>query len=253
MPVYFIRSEQIQRGKIEIGGDLAHHLRDVLRLREGETLLLADERPRRYLAKIVGRASSRLVLEILKEETPPPRSLPAVRLGLGLLKGEKMEWVLQKATELGVMRISPLRTARTTVAPKSERVERRLDRWMKIILEAAQQSGRWEVPRIDPPSDLRTFLGETASSEPKFAFWEEAPAAPLRPILRSALPGVPPPSAEAAILIGPEGGLEKGEVDEARRGGYRLLSLGPRTLRAETAALAALAIVQYEWEGGEGA
>jgi 16S rRNA (uracil1498-N3)-methyltransferase len=249
MPVYFIRSEQIHQGKIEIGGDLAHHLKDVLRCREGESILLVDEQPRRYLAKIVGRSSTRLNLEILKAEDPPQRRLPTLRLGLGLLKGEKMDWVLQKATELGVMRISPLQTARTTVAPKSERLERQRGRWMKIVLEAAQQSGRWDIPQVDPPSDFRTFLAETASSAFKLIFWEEASPSPLRPLLMAALQ---PSETQGTILIGPEGGLEKSEIEEARRIGYQVLSLGPRILRAETAVMAALAIVQYELEGAEG-
>lgn len=245
MPVYFIRSEQIDNGKIEIRGNLAHHLRDVLRYQEGETLRLVDERPKGYLVKMVERLPDRLVLEILQEESRPKQSLPALRLGIGLLKGEKMEWVLQKATELGGARISPLRTARTTVAPKSERLQRQHERWMKIASEAAQQSGRWEIPQIDPPSHLEAFLTETASYDFKLMFWEEAPPEPLRPALESALKSS---GAQGALLIGPEGGWEASEVDQARLQGYAILSLGGRTLRAETAALAALSIVQYELE-----
>lgn len=246
MPVYFIRSEQVHQGKIEIDGDLAHHLRDVLRCREGETLLLVDKQPRRYQAKIIERPPARLIFEILKEETPPRNRPPALRLGLGLLKGEKMEWVFQKATELGAMRISPLQTARTTVAPKAERTERQRERWMKIALEAAQQSGRWEAPQVDPPSDFKTFLAESAPYDFKLIFWEGAAPAPLRPRLREALHS---PAAQGALLIGPEGGLEKSEVDAAVEKGYDLLSLGPRILRAETAVIAALSIIQYELEG----
>ncbi|HLG21358.1 MAG TPA: RsmE family RNA methyltransferase [Candidatus Manganitrophaceae bacterium] len=245
MPVYFIRSEQIDRGKIVIGGDLAHHLRDVLRLREGETLFLVDEIPKRYFAKMVGRDSGRLLLEILREENAPAERLPKLRLGVGLLKGEKMEWIFQKATELGVSRISPLGSKRSEVRPKAERFDRQRGRWMKIATEAAQQSGRWDIPQIDPPSDLHAFVGETASYGFKLIFWEKAPVLPLRPLLE---PALRTSRSHGALLIGPEGGWETSEVEEAARQGYLPVSLGPRTLRAETACLAALSILQYELE-----
>jgi len=246
MPVYFIHSKQIDHGKIAVEGRLAHHLRDVLRSQEGETLLLVDEQPRRYTARLSKSRPSELIFDVVKEENPPPFPLPTLHLGIGLLKGEKLEWVLQKATELGVARITPLLTERVVVRPKADRLSHQQERWMKIITEAAQQSGRWTIPTLDLPTELLAFIARTAGDGLKLVFWEGAPSqSPRRPIAE-ALASEP---REGVLLIGPEGGLEKAEVDAACAMGYQALSLGPRILRAETAALAALSIVQYEIEG----
>lgn len=248
MPVYFISSDQIDQKKIEIGKSLAHHLQDVLRVKVGERLLLVDEQPKRYHAKVVESLPGRLVLAIESEErSPPARSM--IRLGVGLLKGEKMDWVLQKATELGAAVFSPLLTHRVIARPGPDRFPHQRERWTKIITEAAQQSGRWEVPRIDFPLDLETFLAESAPGF-KFIFYESAPAGPLRKKIAEAIDAFRPDApVQGTLLIGPEGGWEQSEVDRAVQKGYSVLSLGERTLRAETAALAALSIVQYEIEG----
>lgn len=246
MPVYFINSAQIDHGKIIVQDRLAHHLRDVLRSQEGETLLLVDEQPKRYTARLIESHPTRLTLEVLQEESPPSFPLPALHLGIGLLKGEKLEWVLQKATELGVARITPLVTERAVVRPKSDRLSHQQERWAKIITEAAQQSGRWTIPVLEPPAELLAFLARTAGCGMKLIFWEGMPARSPRRRIAEALASDP---REGVLLIGPEGGFEKAEVDAAGAMGYQALSLGARVLRAETAALAALSIVQYEIEG----
>lgn len=246
MPVYFINSAQVDHGKITVQDRLAHHLRDVLRSQEGETLFLVDEQPRRYTARLIESHPARLILEVLKEESPPPFPLPALHLGIGLLKGEKLEWVLQKATELGVARITPLVTERAVVRPKADRVSHQQERWTKIITEAAQQSGRWTVPILDPPTELLAFITRTAGDGLKLIFWEGAPSQSPRRRIAEGLASDP---REGVLLIGPEGGWEREEVDAACAMGYQALSHGARILRAETAALAALSIVQYEIEG----
>ena len=249
MPVYFISSAQIDQKKIEIDRHLAHHLQNVLRVKVGETLLLVDEQPKRYQAKVIESSPGRLLLTIEGEESSiGNRSM--VRLGIGMLKGEKMDWLLQKATELGVAVISPLITARVVVKPKSDRLSHQNDRWIKIITEAAQQSGRWEIPQLDPPAVLETFLGGTNPGF-KFIFYEGAPAGPLQKKMKEVIDTLPS-LFQGTLLIGPEGGWEKSEVDQAIEKGYSVLSLGERTLRAETAALAALSIMQYEIQGREG-
>ncbi|MBI3804878.1 MAG: 16S rRNA (uracil(1498)-N(3))-methyltransferase [Nitrospirae bacterium] len=245
MPIYFIRSAQVDQGHIIIRDQLTHHLRDVLRVEEGEILSLVDEQPKRYAARLIESSRSQLVLEIVREESPPPPLLPALHLGVGLLKGEKMEWVIQKATELGVARLTPLMTERAVVRPKSDRIAHQQERWLKIVTEAAQQSGRWTVPKLDPPMAFKDFLAESRGNGLKFFFWEGAPPTSPQAEIASALKAFPK---EGTLLIGPEGGWEKKEVDAAAEAGYRLLSLGSRVLRAETAVLAALAIVQYEIE-----
>lgn len=250
MPVYFIRSEQIKEKKIDVDDHLVHHLRDVLRLKEGETLSLVDERPRRYLCRVTLSSSSRFVLEIEKEEMPPEESRPEIRLGIGILKGEKMDWVIQKATELGVSRISPLVTRRVIARPRPDRADHRQRRWQKIATEAAQQSGRWEIPLLDLPLDFPGFMAETAGEGFKFMFTQGSPQkSVMGELIGSSFDCLP---IQGTLLIGPEGGWTKSELVEAAQHGYRTLSLGPRTLRSETAALAALSIVQYEIENESG-
>lgn len=249
MPVYFISSEQVDRKKIEIGRELAHHLQDVLRVKVGEVLFFVDEQPKRYQAKVVESLPGRLILSIEGEELSP-RKRPEIRLGIGLLKGEKMDWVLQKATELGVALISPLVTKRVIARPKEDRLAHQHDRWLKILTEAAQQSGRWEIPRLDRPCGLESFLAKTSPGF-KFIFYEAAPSGPVRRRIKETIDPIHPPF-QGTVLIGPEGGWEKSEVEAAMQSGYSILSLGERTLRAETAALAALAILQYEFENREG-
>jgi len=247
MPVYFICSEQITDKRIEVDNSLAHHLRNVLRLREGETLTLVDELPRRYLCRVISSSSSRFVLTIEKEEARPLENHPFIRLGIGLLKGEKMDWVVQKATELGVARMTPLVTQRVIARPRPERANHQQRRWEKIAMEAAQQSGRWEIPGIDLPIGLSDFMMEPADDHLKFMYMQEASQKEdIRELLGSR-PGDLLPL-QATLLIGPEGGWAQSEQDEGVQQGFTPLSLGPMTLRAETAVLAALSIFQYEFQ-----
>jgi 16S rRNA (uracil1498-N3)-methyltransferase len=250
VPVYFIRSEQINEKCVEVDDLLAHHLRNVLRLREGETLALVDERPRRYLCRVTLSSSSRFVLTIEKEERPHEENQPVIRLGIGLLKGEKMDWVVQKSTELGVSRISPLVTQRVIARPRPDRARHQKRRWEKIAMEAAQQSGRWEIPSLDPPSDLSDFMMETAGERFKFMFMQETlQKSGIRELIGTSFSPLP---IRATLLIGPEGGWAESERARGAQQGYTPLSLGPRTLRAETAALAALSIVQHEIQHAKG-
>ncbi len=244
MPVYFIRSEQVDGKVVRIGGPLAHHLKDVLRCRVGEVVVLVDERRRRYTTRVTATTAAEMACAIYQEETPPPAALRSLSLGLACLKGERMDWALQKATEMGVTRIAPLITARTVARPVASRQTHQHARWMGTVIEAAQQVGRWEVPSIAPPQTLATFL-DGAHSGFKLLFWEEADPADCHSVIRPSVAAAP---RAGTVLIGPEGGWEASEVDAAIAAGFRVASLGPRILRAETAALAALSVLQYEMD-----
>ncbi len=247
MPVYFIRSDQIDDKQVTLETDLVHHLRDVLRLKVGESLTLVDEQPKRYLCRVSASYPDPFRLEIESEVSPPAKQLGKLHLAVGMLKGEKMDWVVQKATELGVARLTPLITERTVVRVRPERLAHQQSRWLKIMTEASQQSCRWSLPQIDAPIELRDFLSESVSGLPsecfRFIFSERTPAEPSGDKIRLEIVQSP----EAGILlIGPEGGWEPSEVCEALKAGFLPVSLGEQILRAETAALAALAIVHYE-------
>ncbi len=248
MPVYFINNDDIVGETIRIGPPLSHHLIRVLRYQKGDILTLADaDFPQRYRAKITTVSSTNLRLEILQHEWGPAPRGPLLRMGMALIKGDGMDWAIQKATELGASRISPLITRYVVAKPRADRVEHQQRRWREIAKEAAQQCERWAIPQVDPPQPLEAFLPETADFQ--LIFWEKAPVTPLSPPIQSALNRSPK---TGTLLIGPEGGWAEEEVDRAKQCGYLPVSLGERLLRADTAALTALSIVQYEIQNRQG-
>jgi len=248
MPVYFIRSDQIHHDRVDVGTELNHHLRNVLRVKRGETITLVDERPRKYLARILNPHSEPITLQIEAETFPPKLDLTSVRLCVGLLKREKMDWIVQKATELGVSRITPLITERTIIRPQAKRTIHQVQRWVKIATEAAQQSCRWNVPSVDVPMDVNLFLGGGQLPGFQFIFSEHLPATACREKIQNKTAGA---IDQGSLLIGPEGGWTLSEIGAAERAGFIPLSLGERILRTETAALAALTIIQYELSNGD--
>ncbi len=239
MPSYFIRSTDRTGDLIVISGETARHLSGALRAKPQEEIFLVDERRTRYTAKIEQVDRNKITVRILSSSLAPAR-LQTLTVAQGLLKGDKMDWVIQKVTELGVDRIVPLITARTIKRPPQERRLRQQSRWERVALEAAQQSGRDTIPRVDPPLAFETYLKEPADL--KIIFWEKEIRAPAA--LFGDLASAP---ATISILLGPEGGFSKGEVAVAREAGYRSTSLGPRTLRAETAAVVGISLVQFLW------
>ena len=165
MPVYFIRSEQIDQNQVHLDKNLQHHLRNVLRLKVGESILLVDEHPKRYEARVTASHPHPIALSIESETLPPLQNSPTIRLAVALIKKDKMDWLVQKATELGVSRISPLITARTVIRPEMKKTLHQQTRWEKIAREAAQQSCRWDVPCIDAPLSFEALLSEKSEEK----------------------------------------------------------------------------------------
>ncbi len=242
MPFYFIQSNDLTDKTVRIGLPLAHHLQ-VLRYQKGDSLTLIDEHRHQYAARILSLSSNTIESEVLSETQAPPHKKPLLHLGMAIIKGDKMDWAIQKASELGVDRITPILTRRVVVKIHKDKLAHQQKRWLEIAKESAQQSERLDIPQIDMPMPLDSFLAETQSADMKFIFWEHAPPDPITPTIHAALAQLPN---TCAMIIGPEGGLEKEEVDRACEKGYIAVSLGERPVRAETAALAALTILQYE-------
>lgn len=247
MPIYFIRSDQIKNNRVEINPDLSHHLRDVLRVKVGESLTLIDELPNRYATKVIASYPNPLILEIEHIESSPVSPRPYIHLGIALLKRERMDWVVQKATELGVSRLTPLMTNRTVVKTRSERAMSQQKRWIKIATEASQQSCRWDIPQIDTPIEHNSFLKKKLNGGFRLIFSENLRSEPLQKTIQRETARIPN---AGILLIGPEGGWEASEISEALEADFVPVSLGEQILRAETAALAALAVVQYEMKNG---
>ncbi len=207
-------------------------------------MTLVDEARNRYDVTVSALFPDRLVTKIVSKKEADPPQTPQLHLGIALLKGDRTDWAIQKGVELGAARISVLTTRYVAIKIPNDKMARQQKRWFEIAKEAAQQSERLEIPEIDPPSTLSSFLEKTNSTDLKLLFWEkEASFLSFREAIES---GKVAKAETCAVLIGPEGGWEKGEVDQAIGKGYISVSLGKRPLRAETATLAALSILQYE-------
>lgn len=243
MPSFFVAADAVVPPVIRIEGPLLRHLRDSLRLHPGEPLVVTDDQGRRYRTEITQVTEKAIECRIVDTATAPVRTSPRVVLAQAILKSEKMDWVIQKATELGVDTIVPVQTKHGVVKLKPERVENQLARWQRIALEAAQQSERWTVPTIDKPTDL----AKAASSYPAAA--KLVLAERSSDMSMAAVPLQTEPDQSVVLLIGPEGGWDEAELHSLREQGCTVLTLGPRILRAETAAVAAISILQSRLGG----
>ncbi len=239
MPVFFVSPERIAPPTITITGDLLIHLRDSLRVQVGEVVLFGDGASHRYRAEITAMSKQTMAGRIVETISHSPLQCPALLLGQALLKGEKMDWVIQKATELGVNEIVPLQSCHSVVQIRTERLDAQLARWRRIALEAAQQSEQWRVPTIARPQSLAGFLTTRSTGMATFMLAERQEGNSLQTVdLPQDVTG------SVVILIGPEGGWSKEEVDIAEQAGSKLITLGHHILRAETAAVATISILQ---------
>lgn len=239
MPIFFIPTDFLTDQTLTIRGPLLRHIRDSLRVHRGEEIRVATETGLRYRARILTVTGSAITAEVLDRAQAPARQAPAVALAHALLKSDRMEWMIQKATELGVEEIVPLQTRRSVIRPKNARLPTQLERWNRIALEAAQQSERWTLPRIHAPVPCLEFFSEPRAPDTAFILGERVAGLSLH--------SVPLPDrteVTVIIAIGPEGGWEQDELTRAVEGGFQTISMGARILRSETAALAALSILQ---------
>lgn len=235
----------VDGAEIELPPELAHQVRDVLRLAAGETLTLLDGVGGEWSATVtaVSRARVRARLGTRRGSAAEPRT--QVVLCQGMLKAAKFEWVLQKGTELGLSTFVPLLCERA-VAGSEETGSAKRARWLRILAEATEQCGRTRLPALEEPRALAPVLATLPAGAIALIPWEEEHATPLRVALADALETPPTDSAAARaiyLFIGPEGGFSAREVALAREHGAIPVTLGPRILRAETAALVAATLV----------
>lgn len=214
----------------------SQHLTQVLRLRPGDPLVLFNGDGRDYPARMHTPDRGAAVVEIHEPGDPEPPARLRLHLGLGVSKGERMDFALQKAVELGVEQISPLFTERSVVRLAGERLAKRWQHWQGVVIAACEQSGRRRLPRLHAAAPLDVWL---ARGHPT--------ALLLDPRSDTPMPAIDPPEGGLVLLVGPEGGLAEHERALARRHGFLGVRLGPRILRTETAPLAALAVAQALW------
>jgi len=233
---FFLPPDCLRADLVPLPEEIAHHLATVLRLSEGEEILLLDGLGAVCRCRIESLSRRDGAARVLERRQQTERALP-VRLLQGLPKGDKMDLVLQKGTELGLTAFSPVFAARSVPTPSAERGEKRRRRWERIVREAAQQSRRVCLPRLGDVLPLGEALRHS-SEELRLMLWEEE-SLPLAEVLPAAAPR------DVAVLVGPEGGFCPEEVAAARACGFVPVGLGPRILRSETAGLAIAAVLQY--------
>lgn len=244
---FFVRPDQIVETdgsrRAYIRGTDVNHMKNVLRIMPGEQVLLSDGQGKDYRCRVVSLRAEEVAAEVLSEEEN--RELPAeLILYQGLAKGEKMEWIIQKAVELGVSRIVPMATENTVVKlePKKEEAKRR--RWQAIAESAAKQSKRSRIPEVEPVSALSDAVEEAAGNAVCFFAYEhqEGMAGTAREL------SLVKAGTRIAVFIGPEGGFSEKEAQIARKAGICPVSLGKRILRTETAGLALLSVLMMKLE-----
>lgn len=239
---FFVPREQIRDGVAFLPPDQIHHLRAVLRLKAGDEIEVFDGQGAAYLGKVETHGGE--IRIILLEELPAIEQPPVwVTLAPALIKANRFEWILQKATELGANEIMPLETRFSEIRIPRGRLESRMERWLRIVREASKQCRRLSIPQLHAPVQFQELLSlERPPSTSKLLFYEKA-----------ATPWSRTCSLTDRVLIctGPEGGWDATEIEAADAAGFRIFSLGPRILRAETAAIVSLAIIQFTAETSE--
>ena len=236
MPRFFIDEAVV--GTFRLVGEDAAHVAKSLRMRLGETLILCHDGVD-YTCKIVGFERDAVLVELVSVQPCAAEPNVAVTLFQGLPKGDKMDLIVQKAVEVGVGAIVPVVTKRCISRPDEKNLHKKVQRWQKIALEAAKQSGRGIVPKVLDVQDFPQAVTLGAQLEEAILFYEGG-GAPLKTLLQQAK--------SVAIFIGPEGGFEEDEVKCAVEAGVSICSLGNRILRTETAAIVASALTVYESE-----
>lgn len=214
----------------------SHYIGRVLRLAKGDAVQLFDGSGQEFAGSLLEVGKKSVTVELDDQwEGQSPSSL-AIHLGQGLSRGERMDWAIQKATELGAAQITPLFTERCEVRLNDERSDKRMAHWQQIIISACEQCGRSVLPVLNPPRQLADWL--TSLDDPlRLVLHPDSPAA---------LQQHPRPES-LALLIGPEGGLSESEVQLARQHAFHATRLGPRVLRTETAPVVALSVAQLLW------
>jgi len=236
----FLPPEELTSDEVAITGDNARHLSLVLRIEAGEQIEVLDGNGHKYTCTVNRVHKKEVIAEIINKESYSVESPVTITLAQGIARGEKMDLIIQKSTELGVRGIIPVITERSQV-----RNTKKLERWRKIAASASQQSGRDKIPDILEPVALKDWIPDQARNDKKetlkLILSESYKEQNLKKILKAEKD-----TNHIVLLIGPEGGFSKEEITSAVESGFKEVSLGPRILRTETAPLAIISIIQYD-------
>jgi 16S rRNA (uracil1498-N3)-methyltransferase len=226
----------------ELGGENLRYVKSILRMKKGDHLILFDGAGWEYETVIKNFSAHGINVEILRKNRIQ-NDAPRITLFQALPKTNKMDSIIPKATELGVHRIIPFRSARSVPQLTADKARAKVTRWRSIATEAARQCGRADIPEVNDFLSFEEMLAFAGGGALKIIFWEEESERGIKKILRdNRYEG----ARDVSVIVGPEGGFSKEEVDTAVRSGFISVSLGKNILKVETAAVAILYIIQYE-------
>ena len=245
MQQFFVTADQVQENQIYIEGTDVNHMKNVLRMRPGEKLGISDGNNHHYICQVEKYEDAQAVLTILEEESVDTELPSKIYLFQGLPKGDKMELIVQKAVELGVYQVIPVATKRAVVKLDAKKAKKKVERWQQIAVSAAKQAGRGIIPAVGEVCTYAQALKYAEELDVVLIPYELAEGMEeTKQIIAEIRPGQ-----SVGIFIGPEGGFEKEEVEQAVKAGAEPLTLGKRILRTETAGLTMLSVLMFHLEG----
>lgn len=236
IPRIYIDQDLATAESVLLNENASHYLSKVLRMQEGRELIVFNGQGGEYFAQIKELGKKQVSIQINQFNQGNRQSTLDLHLAIGISRGERMDWVLQKATELGVTQIIPLITERTEIKMKAEKQDKKMQHWQQIIVSACEQCQRNLLPLLQEPQSIDEWL-KTVSTDYRFVLHHRNDQS----LSKSSTPK------SVTILIGPEGGLSEEEITLAENEKFQSLRLGPRILRTETAPIAAISLVQYLW------
>ena len=237
MTRFFVDPDVFDRDTMVLSGENAQHAK-VLRLKEGEIVLVCDGQGQECVCR-VSQTAPEIVLSVEDRRSSVSEPVVDVSVYVAFPKADKLEHVIQKATELGAREIIAFPSSRCVSRPDEKSLKKKLERWQKIALSAAQQSGRGRIPQVLVLNSFSAALSRAAQADRALLFYENEDAYTLKMALEGSYRTV-------SLMVGPEGGLEETEVSQAQEAGLKICSLGKRILRCETAPLCALSAVMYD-------
>lgn len=237
MTRFFVDPDVFDRDTMVLSGENAQHAK-VLRLKEGEIILVCDGQGQECVCR-VSQTAPEILLSVEDRRSSVSEPVVDVSVYVAFPKADKLEHVIQKATELGAREIIAFPSSRCVSRPDEKSLKKKLERWQKIALSAAQQSGRGRIPQVLVLNSFSAALSRAAQSDRALLFYENEDAYTLKMALEGSYRTV-------SLMVGPEGGLEEAEVSQAQEAGLKICSLGKRILRCETAPLCALSAVMYD-------
>ena len=260
MPKFFVKDEQVEKNVIKIQGQDVNHIKKVLRKNIEDEITICDENTKQdYLCKITNIEENEITCKIIKELETNVESNIEVSIFQGLPKADKMELIIQKSVELGVHDITPIEMKRCVVRLKEKDKTKKIERWQKISKVAAKQCGRNYIPKINNIENLKEILEKIKNYAAVLVAYEEEKENTLKnelkllkkdnqEELKESKDNANNEKIKIAIVIGPEGGIDKEEINALEKNGAKIITLGKRILRTETVALNVLSIIMYELE-----